>query len=149
MLRGQHRGFAVDAVEACRVFGSRRSCEFATDPKVCARILAGSSDKGEGLERFVSLNAFDPIRATESVNGEEWRRQREAVQRVLEKISKRTDALEERVKQALCNVSDLTSMHCTMRWRAFCTNGFSVPSRLIKLRVFGLTRPLVFEAVSL
>eukprot|EP00300_Choanocystis_sp_HF-7_P007280 c15197_g1_i1.p1 GENE.c15197_g1_i1~~c15197_g1_i1.p1 ORF type:complete len:493 (+),score=84.04 c15197_g1_i1:211-1479(+) len=45
----------------------------ARDPKVMDAVLKASNHKGCGLEYFMALPAWSPIRSLESIDGEEWK----------------------------------------------------------------------------
>mmetsp|Transcript_14792 Transcript_14792/g.31717 ORF Transcript_14792/g.31717 Transcript_14792/m.31717 type:complete len:674 (-) Transcript_14792:748-2769(-) len=90
---------------------SGRQVHFASESSAAALVLRKSDMKGDGLERFLSRQAFWPLIPTESVDGTQWRRMRLCVVQILRTL--RCDTIESRLAEQFgtCSVLDSEALH--------------------------------------
>lgn len=59
-------------MQLCGKLQGRKVAILNSNPEACARVLASSNNKGQGIEMMLACPAWDPVYSIESVDGERW-----------------------------------------------------------------------------
>ncbi|MBC7659217.1 MAG: hypothetical protein H7249_07715, partial [Chitinophagaceae bacterium] len=56
----------------CGKLQGRKVVTLNSNPEACARVLASSNTKGQGIELMLACPAWEPVFSIESVDGDKW-----------------------------------------------------------------------------
>ncbi len=59
-------------MQLCGKLQGRKVLALKSNPETCARVLASSNNKGQGIEMMLACPAWEPIFSIESVDGADW-----------------------------------------------------------------------------
>ena len=73
-LRYAQEGFSARSqfMRLCGWLQGRTVATLRSNPEACARVLASSNVKGQGIELMIACPAWSPVLSIESVDGEAW-----------------------------------------------------------------------------
>lgn len=73
-LRYAKDGFSARSqfMRLCGILQKRKVVVLNSNPEACARVLASSNNKGQGIEMMLACPAWSPVFSIESVDGEAW-----------------------------------------------------------------------------